>query len=78
MRVLALHDGHGNLEALVSAPASAPHASVSTGAALSLTEIPKFDVPIDLTKPEQPENLTRLLGQYRLQVKTEARLMKKG
>ena len=67
MRVFAIHDAAGNISEVVTCPDDSPQPVLTTQAVLTMTEIevPASAVETDL---ESPQDLTKLIESYRVQV----------
>jgi hypothetical protein len=70
MRLLALHDAHGNLAGLVAAPSDAPQASFSPEPGLFLSEVDSTGLDLCLGGEETLERLTEVLDHHRVDIAT--------
>jgi hypothetical protein len=77
MKIIALHDARGNIERLVAAPAGGPPASVGGDANLIATELDAANLRIDLRVADAHERLVDLIKNYRVEVKREAKLVRR-
>jgi hypothetical protein len=79
MRFTAVHDRHGNIAALTASPPDAPPATLVTDAAGELvTEVEVPEEIIDLTEPENEQRVVEVMQDFRVEVKTEGRLVRKS
>jgi hypothetical protein len=77
MKVLAIHDAQGNIAGVVASPGDAPlGAVVVPGQTMTEVEVP--DMQIDPADPESYQQFIEMLKQFRVEVKTEGRLVKKA
>ena len=77
MKVLAIHDAQGNIDTIIVRPGDAPMgATVSPGQ--MVTEVEVADVKIDPADPGSYQRLIEMLQEFRVEVKTEARLVRKA
>jgi hypothetical protein len=78
MKLLTIHDAQGNISAVVVRPDNAPMgAPVVPGQMELMTEVEAPDVQIDPAEPESYQRLIEMLRDFRVEVKTEARLVRK-
>jgi hypothetical protein len=78
MKYLANHDRQGNITALATRPADAPPVTVVTDAGQFVTEVEVADDLIDLVGQESDERVVEAIQEFRIEAKTEARLVKKA
>lgn len=77
MKVLAIHDAKGNIDAVIVRPGDAPMgATAAPGQMVTEVEVP--DVKIDPADPRSYQRLIDMLREFRVEVKTVARLVKKS
>jgi hypothetical protein len=74
MKAIALHDRHGAIVALTDIPADAPPASIAPGPGQALTEV---ELPEELTRLETEELVVEALRNFRLETKTEVKLVRR-
>jgi hypothetical protein len=74
-RARALHDKHGVIVALTNVPADAPPASIAPGPGQTVSEV---ELPAELTRLETEEQVIEALRQFRVEAKTEAKLVRKS
>jgi hypothetical protein len=83
MKILAAHDAEGNIHQVVVSPPDAPPAIVATEMGLLITEVevPEALSGLDKSDPEHSaEQLSKIfqaLQNFRVEVGTKARLMRK-
>lgn len=77
MKLLAVHDVKGNIARIVVCPPNAPAAGTAVGPGHFVTEVEAPDFKIDPANPADYQRLTQVLENFRVEVKTEAKLVKK-
>ena len=79
MRFTAVHDRNGNIAALMASPPDAPPATAVTDAgAQFVTEVEVPEEIIDLTEPESEQRVVEVLQDFRVEVETEGRIVRKS
>lgn len=76
MKIRAIHDAQGNITKIAVSPPNAPSGVPSVPAGHSVTEV-DTDIGIDLKDPTSFNRLVEVLKNFRVEVKTEAKLVKK-
>jgi hypothetical protein len=77
MKLLAIHDTQGHIARLLIRPPDAPPVAVATGPGQLATEIDAPDVRVDPANPDSYQRLLEVLQHYRVESKTEGKLVKK-
>lgn len=77
MKILAVHDAQGNITAVVVRPEGAPMGVTAEPGQLA-TEVDAPDVKIDPADPGSYQRLIEMLQEFRVEVKTEGRLVKRA
>jgi len=77
MKLLAVHDAKGNIARIMVCPPSAPPAATAAGPGYFVTEVEAPDPKIDAADPESYQRLTQVLKNFRVEVKTEGKLVRK-
>jgi len=76
MKILAIHDAHGNITASVVLPENAPPGAVAAEPGQMMTEV-EAEVRIDPLDGENYQRLIEVIQNFRVDVKTEAKLVRK-
>jgi len=76
MKILTVHDGRGNIDACVVQPPNAPPVAMSAAPGQVVSEVEAREVRIDLDDPESLQRLVDVVRNFRVEVKTEARLVR--
>jgi hypothetical protein len=77
MKYLAIHDRQGNITALATRPADAPPATVVADPGTFVTEVEVAADVIDLAGLENEQRVVEALQGFRIETKTEAKLVRK-
>ncbi len=78
MRFTAIHDGQGNIAALVVSAPGSPPAQLQTQPGQRMTEVEAPEVTLDLGGPRLNEDLSALMQTHQVEVQTEqSRLTRK-
>ena len=77
MRFLAIHDAHGDIRRIVALPSGAPAGGIAPAPGLFATEVETTEVSIDPADPSSYERLLHLIKDFRIEVATGARLVRK-
>ena len=79
MRFTAVHDRHGNIAALISSPPDAPPATLAPDAgAQFVTEVEVPEEIIALAEHESEQHVVEVLQDFRVEVETEGRIVRKS
>jgi hypothetical protein len=76
MRIRAIHDAKGNIARIVVSPPNGPPGVPSAPAGHSITEV-DADIDIDATDPAGLVRLADVLKNFRVEVKTAGKLVRK-
>jgi hypothetical protein len=77
MKLIAMHDRHGTITALTSAPPDAPRASIAVGPGDTLTDVEVEDGALDISRMETEQRALETLREFRVEVRTEAKLVRR-
>ena len=78
MKILAVHDFQGNIARFVIGPSTGPAGLIRARPDQLVTEISPPDIAVDPARPETYEQFAELIKSFRVQVKTEGRLIPKS
>jgi hypothetical protein len=78
VKLVAVHDAKGAIHRLVLSPANAPAGAVVLEPGLAAVEVEAADLQLDPADERFHERLTELAQQFRVEVRTEARLVRKA
>jgi hypothetical protein len=76
MKLLVLHDAQGNILRMITRPPESPAAGITAGPGELMTEVDAPDLPVD-GESEDVQRFTNMLEHFRVEVTTQARLVRK-
>lgn len=78
MKFLVTHDAKGNIASVAGQPANAPAGAVAVtgGELVTLVDLP--DIQVDPASPDSANRLAEIFERYRVEVKTEAKLVRRN
>ena len=77
MKILAIHDAKGNIAASIVLPANAPPGAVAVDPGQVMTEVEVRELKIDPLDGQNYQRLVEVIQNFRVEVKTEAKLVRK-
>lgn len=77
MKCLVMHDGAGNIAAIVTCPSESPAVIVTPQPGLLMSEVEVPEGTIDLTSPESEKRVAEVLAQFQIRGRSEGKLVKR-